>query len=161
MTHFAVSDFIDYVVISTKQLVCSPLNKLRVWKRSSKNEQYLANRVMSDVKRGMKDISAPKERSLSNYISVGRYLNGTTVKSLSGVETTEYNAGAEYNFTEGIDTYVSGGVTYNLVRVTVDGTDITPDNLASIKASHAFSGTAKANTEINLYYEVAQAQPAQ
>ncbi|MBR1907265.1 MAG: hypothetical protein IJ819_12550 [Clostridiales bacterium] len=95
------------------------------------------------------------------YISIGRYLNGTTVKSLSGVETTEYNAGAEYNFTEGIDTYVSGGVTYNLVRVTVDGTDITPDNLASIKASHAFSGTAKANTEINLYYEVAQAQPAQ
>ncbi len=95
------------------------------------------------------------------YISIGRYLNGTTVKSLSGVETTEYNAGAEYNFTEGIDTYVSGGVTYNLVRVTVDGTDITPDNLANIKASHAFSGTAKANTEINLYYEVAQAQPAQ
>lgn len=95
------------------------------------------------------------------YISIGRYLNGTTVKSLSGVETTEYNAGAEYNFTEGIDTYVSGGVTYNLVRVTVDGTDITPDNLANIKAAHAFSGTAKANTEINLYYEVAQAQPAQ
>ncbi len=95
------------------------------------------------------------------YISIGRYLNGTTVKSLSGVETTEFNAGAEYNFTEGIDTYVSGGVTYNLVRVTVDGTDITPDNLAKIKAAHAFSGTAKANTEINLYYEVAQAQPAQ
>ena len=95
------------------------------------------------------------------YISIGRYLNGTTVKSLSGVETTEYNAGAEYNYTEGIDTYVSGGVTYNLVRITVDGTDVTPDNLASIKASHSFSGTAKANTEINLYYEVAQAQPAQ
>ena len=95
------------------------------------------------------------------YISVGRYINGSVIKSLSGVETTEYNAGAEYNFTEGIDTYVSGGVTYNLVRVTVDGTDITPDNLASIKAAHAFSGTAKANTEINLYYEVAQAQPAQ
>ena len=95
------------------------------------------------------------------YISIGRYLNGTTLKSLTGVETTEFNAGAEYNFTEGIDTYVSGGVTYNLVRVTVDGTDITPDNLASIKAAHAFSGTAKANTEINLYYEVAQAQPAQ
>ena len=95
------------------------------------------------------------------YISIGRYLNGTTIKSLSGVETTEYNAGAEYNFTEGIDTYVSGGVTYNLVRVTVDGTDITPDNLASIKAAHAFSGKAKANSEINLYYEVAQAQPAQ
>ena len=95
------------------------------------------------------------------YISIGRYLNGTTVQSLSGVETTEYNAGAEYNYTEGIDTYVSGGVTYNLVRVTVDGTDITPDNLASIKSAHAFSGTAKANSEINLYYEVAQAQPAQ
>lgn len=95
------------------------------------------------------------------YISVGRYISGTTVKALSGVETTEYNAGAEYNYTEGIDTYVSGGVTYNLVRVTVDGTDITPDNLASIKASHAFSGTAKANSEINLYYEVAQAAPAQ
>ena len=95
------------------------------------------------------------------YISIGRYISGTTVKSLSGVETTEYNAGAEYNYTEGIDTYVSGGVTYNLVRVTVDGTDITPENLASIKAAHAFSGTAKANSEINLYYEVAQAQPAQ
>ena len=95
------------------------------------------------------------------YISIGRYISGTTLKSLSGVETTEYNAGAEYNYTEGIDTYVSGGVTYNLVRVTVDGTDITPENLASIKAAHAFSGTAKANSEINLYYEVAQAQPAQ
>ena len=98
------------------------------------------------------------------YISIGRYLNGATIKSISGVETTEYNAGAEYNYTEGIDTYVSGGVTYNLVRVTVDGVDVNPDNLASIKAAHAFSGTAKANTEINLYYEVAQAtadQPAQ
>ena len=97
------------------------------------------------------------------YISIGRYLNGATIKSLSGVETTEYNAGAEYNYTEGIDTYVSGGVTYNLVRVTVDGVDVNPDNLASIKAAHAFSGTAKADTEINLYYEVAQAtaeQPA-
>ena len=95
------------------------------------------------------------------YISIGRYLNGTTITSLSGVETTEYNAGAEFNYTEGIDTYVSGGVTYNLVRVTVDGTDVTPDNLASIKAAHAFSGTAKANTEINLYYEVAQAPAAE
>ena len=95
------------------------------------------------------------------YISIARYLNGATIQNLSGVETTEYNAGADYNYTEGIDTYVSGGVTYNLVRVTVDGVDITPDNLASIKAAHAFSGTAKANTEINLYYEVAQAQPAQ
>ena len=95
------------------------------------------------------------------YISIGRYLNGATIQSISGVETAEYNAGAEYNYTEGIDTYVSGGVTYNLVRVTVDGVDITPDNLANIKAAHAFSGTAKANTEIKLYYEVAQAQPAQ
>lgn len=95
------------------------------------------------------------------YISVGRYISGTTVQSLSGVETTEYNAGAEYNYTEGIDTYVSGGVTYNLVRVTVDGVDVTPDNLANIKAAHAFGGTATANTEINLYYEVAQAAAAQ
>ena len=95
------------------------------------------------------------------YISIGRYLNGTTITSLSGVETTEYNAGAEFNYTEGIDTYVSGGVTYYLVSVTVDCTDVTPDNLASIKAAHAFSGTAKANTEINLYYEVAQAPAAE
>lgn len=91
------------------------------------------------------------------YISVQRYISGATLQSLSGVETTEYTAGAEYNYTEGIDTYVSGGVTYNLVRVTVDGVDITPENLASIKAAHAFSGTAKANTQIVLYYEVAQA----
>jgi type II secretory pathway pseudopilin PulG len=96
------------------------------------------------------------------YISIGRYLNGATIQSLSGVETTEYAAGAEYNYSEGIDTYVSGGVTYNLVRATVDGVDVNPDDLAKIKAAHAFSGTAKANTEINLYYEVAQAaQPAQ
>lgn len=97
------------------------------------------------------------------YISIGRYLNGATIQSLSGVETTEYAAGAEYNYSEGIDTYVSGGVTYNLVRATVDGVDVNPDDLAKIKAAHAFSGTAKANTEINLYYDVAQAaaQPAQ
>lgn len=95
------------------------------------------------------------------YISVGRYLSGTTVKSLSGVETTEYQAGAEFNYTEGIVTYVSGGVTYNLVRVTVDGVEVTPENLASIKAANAFSGTAKANTEINLYYEAAPAAAAQ
>ena len=44
----------------------------------------------------------------------------------------------------------------------VDGVDVNPDDLAKIKAAHAFSGTAKANTEINLYYDVAQAaaQPA-
>lgn len=95
------------------------------------------------------------------YISIGRYLNGTSIQSIAGVETTEYAAGSEYNYTEGIDTYVSGGVTYNLVRVTVDGVEVSADNLASIKAAHAFSGTAKGNTEINLYYEVAQAQPAQ
>lgn len=89
------------------------------------------------------------------YISVGRYLSGITVKSLTGVETTEYAAGAEYNYTEGIDVFVSGGVTYNLVRVTVDGIEVTADNLASIKAAHAFTGIAKANTEINLYYEAA------
>lgn len=95
------------------------------------------------------------------YISVQRFLSGTTIKSLSGIETTEYAAGAEYNYTDGIDTYVSGGVTYNLVRVTVDGVDISAENLAEIKAAHSFSGMAKSNTEINLYYEVAQAAPAQ
>ncbi len=94
------------------------------------------------------------------YISIGRFLNGTTVSSLSGIETTEYSAGAEYSYTEGIDTYTAGGVTYNLVKITVNGTDVDAESLANIKAAHAISGTAKANEEINLYYEVAQAQPA-
>ncbi|MBR6959874.1 MAG: PilN domain-containing protein [Clostridiales bacterium] len=94
------------------------------------------------------------------YISIGRFLNGETVSSLSGVETTEYTAGAEYNYSEGIDTYVVGGVTYNLVKITVNGTDVDAESLANIKAAHAMSGTAKANAEINLYYEVAQTQPA-
>ena len=94
------------------------------------------------------------------YISIGRFLNGTTVSSLSGIETTEYSAGAEYSYTEGIDTYTAGGVTYHLVKITVNGTDVDAESLANIKAAHAISGTAKANEEINLYYEVAQAQPA-
>ena len=94
------------------------------------------------------------------YISVGRFLNGSTVTSLSGVETTEYTAGAEYNYTEGIDTYTAGGVTYNLVKITFNGTDVDAQSLANIKAAHALSGTAKENAEINLYYEVATAQAA-
>lgn len=94
------------------------------------------------------------------YISIGRFLNGATITSLSGVETTEFTAGAEYSFTEGIDTFKTGGVTYNLVKVTVNGTDVDAESLAKIRAAHALSGTAKANAEINLYYEVAATQPA-
>jgi hypothetical protein len=94
------------------------------------------------------------------YISIGRFLNGATITSLTGVETTEFAAGAEYSFTEGIDTYKTGGVTYNLVKVTVNGTDVDAESLAKIRAAHAMSGTAKANAEINLYYEVAATQPA-
>ena len=89
------------------------------------------------------------------YISIGRFVNGQTLTSLSGVETTEYTAGSEYNYTEGIDTYVAGGVTYNLVKITVNGTDVDAESLANVRAAHALSGTAKANAEINLYYEVA------
>lgn len=94
------------------------------------------------------------------YISIGRFLNGATLSSLTGVETTEYTAGAEYSYTEGIDTFTAGGVTYNLVKITVNGTDVDAESLANIRAAHALSGTAKANAEINLYYEVAAAQPA-
>ena len=94
------------------------------------------------------------------YISIGRFQNGATVTSLSGVETTEFTAGAEYSFTEGIDTFKVGGVTYNLVKITVNGTDVDAESLAKIRAAHALSGTAKANAEINLYYEVAATQPA-
>ena len=94
------------------------------------------------------------------YISVGRFLNGQTLSSLSGVETTEYTAGAEYSYTEGIDTYTAGGVTYNLVKITINGTDVDAESLANVRAAHALSGTAKANAEINLYYEVAATQPA-
>ena len=89
------------------------------------------------------------------YISIGRFVSGDTVTSLSGVETTEFMAGSEYNFTEGIDTYTSGGVKYNLVKITLNGTDVDAESLANIKASHAFSGTAKSNLEVNLYYQVA------
>ena len=94
------------------------------------------------------------------YISIGRFVNGQTLTSLSGIETTEYTAGSEYNYTEGIDTYVAGGVTYNLVKITVNGTDVDAESLANVRAAHALSGTAKANAEINLYYEVAATQPA-
>ena len=73
------------------------------------------------------------------YISIGRFLNGTTVSSLSGIETTEYSAGAEYSYTEGIDTYTAGGVTYNLVKITVNGTDVDAESLANIIAHHAIS----------------------
>ena len=93
------------------------------------------------------------------YISVGRFLSGNVVTSISGIETKEYVAGAEYNYTEGIDTYTVGGVTYNLVKITINGTDVDAESLANIKASHAMSGTAKANAEIYLYYEAAS-QPA-
>ncbi len=92
------------------------------------------------------------------YISVGRFLNGATLTPLSGVETTEYTAGAEYNYKDGIDTFTAGGVTYNLVKITVNGTDVDAQSLANIRAAHALSGTAKENAEINLYYEVAAAQ---
>ena len=93
------------------------------------------------------------------YISVGRFLNGQTVSSLSGVETKEFAAGTEYSYTEGIDTYTVGGVTYNLVKITINGTDVDAASLAKVKEAHGISGTAKENTEINLYYEVAP-QPA-
>lgn len=89
------------------------------------------------------------------YISVGRFLNGKTVTSLSGVETKEFAAGSEYSYTEGIDTYTVGGVTYNLVKITINGTDVDAASLAKVKEAHAMSGTAKQNSEINLYYEVA------
>ena len=58
-------------------------------------------------------------------------------------------------YTEGIDTYTVGGVTYNLVKITINGTDVDAESLAKVKEAHAMSGTAKANAEINLYYEVA------
>ena len=89
------------------------------------------------------------------YISVGRFLNGKTLTSLSGVETTEYAAGAEYNYTEGIDTYTAGGVNYELVKITINGVDVDAASLANVRAAHALTGTAKANAEINLYYQVA------
>lgn len=89
------------------------------------------------------------------YISIGRFVSGDNVTSLSGIETTEFMAGSEYSFSEGIDTYTSGGVTYNLVKITINGTDVDAESLANIKASHAFSGTAKSNLEVNLYYQVA------
>ena len=95
------------------------------------------------------------------YVSIGRFLSGQVISSISGVETKEYAAGSEYNYTEGIDTYTTGGVTYNLIRITINGIDVDADSLARVKSTHSLSGTAKANAEINLYYEVAPAaQPA-
>lgn len=95
------------------------------------------------------------------YVSIGRFLSGQVISSISGVETKEYAAGSEYNYTEGIDTYTAGGVTYNLIRITINGIDVDADSLARVKSTHSLSGTAKANAEINLYYEVAPAaQPA-
>ena len=94
------------------------------------------------------------------YISIGRFLSGQVITSISGVETTEFAAGSDYNFTEGIDTYTVGGVTYNLERITLNGVDVDAESLARVKSSHALTGTAKANAEINLYYTVATTQPA-
>ena len=94
------------------------------------------------------------------YISVGRFLSGQVITSISGVETTEVAAGADYNLTEGIDTYTVGGVTYTLERITFNGVDVDAESLARVKSSHALTGTAKANAEINLYYTVATTQPA-
>ena len=94
------------------------------------------------------------------YITIGRFLSGQVISSISGVETTEFAAGADYNFTEGIDTYTVGGVTYNLDRITVNGIDVDAESLARVKSSHALTGTAKSNAEINLYYKVATTQPA-
>lgn len=73
MAHFSVSDLISYTVISAKQFVYSPLNRLSIWMHSSRSERSLVSKILLDTKQSLKEIHGSKERSLSDYIAVGRY----------------------------------------------------------------------------------------
>ncbi|MBP5655831.1 MAG: PilN domain-containing protein [Clostridiales bacterium] len=86
------------------------------------------------------------------YISIGRYANGDVATSLSGIETIPVKIGNPYEIAD-VATYTTGGITYNLAKITVNGIAADQNSVDGAKANNKIAGTAYNNIEIGLYYD--------
>jgi len=87
------------------------------------------------------------------YVTIGRFATeGETVTSLSGLETQAVTVGDTFTVEEGVLTYQTGGITYNLASVTLNGTAADADTMATITSTGTISAVANDNIEIDLYY---------
>ncbi len=85
------------------------------------------------------------------YVSIERIATTDTVESINGIETIKYDAGSTYTI-EDIATYESGGITYNLSSITINGAGIDEESFNNILNANAISGVANDNVDIALYY---------
>ena len=99
---------------------------------------------------------------INNYynVSISRIATGETVASISGIETTKYDAGSTYTI-EGISSYSAGGVDYTLASITVNGVGVGEETFNNILSADAISGVANDNIDIALYYTAVEAASAE
>jgi len=86
------------------------------------------------------------------YVSLGRYANGDVASSLAGIEIIPVKVGNTYEIPD-VATYTTGGITYNLAKITVNGIAVDANSLEGAKANNKIVGTANNNIEIALYYD--------
>ena len=94
------------------------------------------------------------------YVSISRIATGETVASISGIETTKYDAGSTYTI-EGISSYSAGGVDYTLASITVNGVGVGEETFNNILSADAISGVANDNIDIALYYTAVETASAE
>ena len=92
-------------------------------------------------------------------VSIGHYAySDNSVIALSGVSTNEVEIGNSYEFV-GINSYSTGGSTYTLASVSINGSPVSDVRLSEIMASDSISGVANGNVQIALYYNLANNAP--
>lgn len=84
------------------------------------------------------------------YASLEKYLDdGVTITALSGIETQTVRPGEAYQF-DGVASYNE----YTLIRVKINGTEVSAEELASFLASDSITGISQRNVTIECYYGV-------
>lgn len=89
-------------------------------------------------------------------VTTGYFANTDSgVIALDGLKTDSFAIGSTYEYT-GIATLESAGVTYTLSSVSINGVAVSNEDLNSIIGNNVITGIATENTDISLYYSVAQ-----
>lgn len=98
------------------------------------------------------------------YVSVSRFAMDENVTSLTGTETFVCNAGDSFTLTDADDQLVNytseAGVAYQLVKITINGTDVDSDDFAAIIANGVMTDFANGEKDIKLYYNAVDAAAA-